>query len=107
MASGISGRQTDGTVLEHQEGKTATPKQYRVLMLNDDYTTMEFVIAVLEEIFHKSPAEAFGLMMQVHTNGKAVCGTYTYEVAETKVGDVRERAQQEGLPLQTSIEEDR
>ncbi len=98
---------TGGAVLERQQDKTATPKQYRVLLLNDDYTTMEFVVAVLEEVFHKSPAEAFRLMMQVHTQGRAVCGTYTYEVAETKVSTVRDRAAHEGFPLQANIEEDR
>ena len=78
---------------------------YRVVMLNDDYTTMEFVVSVLEGVFQKSPAEAFRLMMQVHTQGRAVCGTYTYEVAETKVDAVRNLAARAGFPLQASIEE--
>ena len=95
-----------GAVLEQREQKTQTPKMYRVLLLNDDYTTMEFVVSVLEGVFQKSPAEAFRLMMHVHTQGRAVCGTYTYEVAETKVGTVRELAEQEGFPLQASIEEE-
>ena len=78
---------------------------YRVVLLNDDYTTMEFVVSVLEGIFQKSPAEAFRLMMQVHTQGRAACGTYTYEVAETKVAAVRDLAKREGFPLQASLEE--
>jgi ATP-dependent Clp protease adaptor protein ClpS len=93
-------------VLEQQRHKTKTPKLYRVVLLNDDYTTMEFVIAVLEDVFQKSPAEAFRLMMQVHTQGQARCGTYTYEVAETKVETVRDLAKREGFPLQASIEDE-
>ena len=100
-------QQPGEVVLDRQRDKTATPKQYRVILLNDDYTTMEFVIAVLEEVFQKNPAEAFRLMMQVHTQGNAVCGIYTYEVAETKVADVRDRAGNEGFPSQANIEEDR
>ena len=92
-------------VLEKRQHKTKTPKMYRVLLLNDDYSTMEFVVGVLEGIFQKSPAEAFRLMMQVHTQGQAPCGTYTFEVAETKVDTVREMAQGEGFPLQARIEE--
>jgi len=95
-----------GAVLERRQDETETPKLYRVLLLNDDYTTMEFVVTVLEEVFHKSPAEAFRLMMQVHTQGRSVCGTYTYEVAETKVDAVRDRAAKEGFPLQANLEED-
>ena len=95
----------EGAVRERSDEKIRTPKLYRVALLNDDYTTMEFVVAVLEEVFRKSPAEAYRLMMQVHTQGRAVCGAYTYEVAETKVGAVRELAAQAGFPLQASLEE--
>ena len=76
--------QSGDAVLERAQGKTKTPKLYRVVMLNDDYTTMEFVVSVFEGVFQKSPAEAFRLMMQVHTEGEATCGMYTHEVAETK-----------------------
>ena len=92
-------------VLEERQHKTKTPKMYRVLLLNDDYTTMEFVVNVLEGVFQKSPAEAFRLMMLVHTQGQATCGTYTFEVAETKVKTVRDMAQREGYPLQATIDE--
>ncbi len=92
-------------VLEKRQHKTKTPKMYRVLLVNDDYSTMEFVVGVLEGIFQKGPAEAFRLMMQVHTQGQANCGTYTFEVAETKVDTVRDMAQREGFPLQARIEE--
>ena len=94
-----------GAVREQHEQRTLTPRLYRVVLLNDDYTTMEFVVSVLEQVFQKGPAEAFRLMMQIHTHGRAVCGTYTYEVAETKVGAVRELAREEGFPLQASLEE--
>ncbi|MCY4634440.1 MAG: ATP-dependent Clp protease adaptor ClpS [Acidobacteria bacterium] len=99
-------RQSGGEVLERTRDKTVTPKLYRVLLLNDDYTTMEFVVAVIEEVFRKTPAEAFRLMMQVHTEGRAVCGAYTYEVAETKVDTVRQLAERGGFPLQAAIEGD-
>ena len=99
-------QQPGSAVLEQSKQKTETPKLYRVLLLNDDYTTMEFVVSVLENVFQKSPAEAFRLMMQVHTQGQAACGTYTYEVAETKVDTVRELAAREGFPLQASIEDE-
>ncbi|MCY4600422.1 MAG: ATP-dependent Clp protease adapter ClpS [Acidobacteria bacterium] len=94
-----------GAVRERREQQTATPKMYQVVLLNDDYTTMEFVVAVLEDVFQKGPAEAFRLMMQVHTQGRAVCGVYTYEVAETKVARVRELAERDGFPLQALLEE--
>ena len=97
--------QPGGDVLEQQHQKTQTPKMFRVVLINDDYTTMEFVVSVLESVFQKGPAEAYRLTMQVHTQGRAVCGTYTYEVAETKVGSVRDLASQEGFPLQANIEE--
>lgn len=99
-------QQTGDAVLERKKEKTQTPKMYRVILLNDDYTTMDFVVIVLETVFHKPPAEAFRLMMQVHTQGRAWCGTYTYDVAETKVATVRELAVRGGFPLQASIEED-
>ena len=94
MADLDTNRQTGDEVLERADDKTVTPKMYRVLLLNDDYTTMDFVVSILEDVFQKTPAEAFRLMMQVHTQGEATCGTYTHEVAETKVETVREMAQQ-------------
>ena len=94
-----------GAVLERHKQKTQTPKMYRVLLLNDDYTAMEFVVQVLENVFQKHPAEAFRLMMQVHTQGRAVCGTYTHDVAETKVETVCDLAKQQGFPLQANLEE--
>src|SRR5512134_2978624 len=91
-----------GEVLERRGSETRTPPLYRVLLHNDDYTTMEFVIEVLEGIFGKSPAEAFRIMMHVHRNGIGVCGAYPHEIAETKVDLVHERARARGFPLRAS-----
>ena len=105
MTTHDNDRQPGGAVLDRTRDKTVTPKLYRVLLLNDDYTTMEFVVAVIEEVFRKTPSEAFRLMMQIHTAGQAVCGAYTYEVAETKVDTVRQLAERDGFPLQAAIED--
>jgi ATP-dependent Clp protease adaptor protein ClpS len=98
-------RKTGGQVLERTKPKVKKPELFKVLLHNDDYTTMQFVIEVLEEIFNKSPAEAFRVMMHVHTRGHGVCGSYPYEVAETKVQMVHDRANANGFPLKASMEE--
>jgi ATP-dependent Clp protease adaptor protein ClpS len=98
-------RKTGGQVLERTKPKVKKPELFKVLLHNDDYTTMQFVIEVLEEIFTKSPAEAFRIMMHVHTRGHGVCGSYPYEVAETKVQMVHDRANAQGFPLKASMEE--
>lgn len=77
---------------------------YRVLMHNDDYTTMEFVVAVLIAVFRKSPTEANRIMLHIHFKGTGICGTYPYEVAETKIGKVQAMARREGFPLRCSLE---
>jgi ATP-dependent Clp protease adaptor protein ClpS len=101
-----STRVTPGSgVLEQAGTETRLPRLYKVLLHNDDYTTMEFVIEVLQDIFAKSPAEAFRIMMHVHERGIGVCGAYPYEIAETKVAQVRERARGQGFPLRASVEE--
>jgi ATP-dependent Clp protease adaptor protein ClpS len=97
-------RRTGDQVLEKTRRKTRKPPLYHVILHNDDYTTMQFVIEVLESIFHKSPAEAFRIMMHVHTRGAGLCGAYPYEVAETKVASVHERAREQGFPLRASME---
>jgi len=98
-------QRTDGEVLEKTRRKTRRPQLYKVILHNDDYTTMEFVMEVLEGIFNKSPAEAFRIMMLVHTRGHGVCGAYPHEVAETKVVLVHDRAKESGYPLRASMEE--
>jgi len=99
-------RQTGDLVLERTEKQVKEPERFKVLLINDDYTTMDFVVEVLETVFHKSPAEAFRVMMQVHTQGRGLCGVYTFEVAETKVEAVHELARQNGFPLRASLEEE-
>ena len=94
-----------GEVLELQGTKTIQPPLYKVLLHNDDYTTMEFVLEVLEGIFAKSPAAAFRIMMHVHENGLGVCGAYPFEIAETRVSQVHEQARRHGFPLRASIED--
>lgn len=84
--------------------KTRRPSMYRVLLLNDDYTPMEFVIIVLERFFHKNRDEATQVMLHVHNHGVGECGTYTYEVAETKVAQVLDFARKHQHPLQCVME---
>jgi ATP-dependent Clp protease adaptor protein ClpS len=97
-------RRTEGELLERTRQETKKPELYRVFLLNDDYTTMDFVVEVLETIFLKQPAEAFRIMMMVHTQGRGLCGVYTHEVAETKVDTVIERAREHGFPLRAAME---
>ena len=101
---GDTDRKRQGGVLEKTRKKTDTPKLYKALLHNDDYTTMEFVIIILEQIFNKSPAEAHRVMMSVHTGGVGVAGVYSHEVAETKVALTHEAAKEAGHPLRCSIE---
>ena len=96
---------TDSPVKERTKLQNQEPAQYKVLLLNDDYTTMEFVVRVLESVFQKSPAEAFRIMLQVHQNGRGMAGVYPWEVAETKVETVTSLARREGFPLRATIEE--
>ncbi len=86
--------------------RTKTPNPYKVLMLNDDYTPMEFVVHVLERFFQKNREEATRIMLHVHRRGVGVCGVYTYEVAETKVTQVMDLARQNQHPLQCTIEKE-
>jgi ATP-dependent Clp protease adaptor protein ClpS len=86
--------------------KTRKPAMYKVLMLNDDYTPMEFVVHVLERFFQKTREEATRIMLHVHRRGVGVCGVFTYEVAETKVTQVMDLARQNQHPLQCTIEKD-
>lgn len=97
-------RQEGGEVLERTRQETRKPDLYKVLLLNDDYTTMDFVVEILEQIFHKHPAEAYRIMMQVHTQGKGLCGVYPFEVAETKVAAVVDSARENGFPLRAALE---
>jgi len=84
--------------------RTAKPKLWKVILHNDDFTTMEFVIHVLEVVFNRTPAEAHDLMLQVHTRGFCVAGVYTYEIAETKVGTVEQMARAAEFPFLCTME---
>jgi ATP-dependent Clp protease adaptor protein ClpS len=101
---GETDRRTGGEVLERTKQKTTRPELYKVFLLNDDYTTMDFVIEVLETIFNKPPAEAYRIMMLVHTQGKGLCGVYPHEIAETKVEAVVSTARAHGFPLKAAME---
>ena len=97
-------RQTGGEVLERTRQETKKPELFKVLLLNDDYTTMDFVIEILESVFNKTPAEAYRIMMAVHTQGQGLCGVYPFEVAETKVATVVDLARGSGFPLRAAME---
>ena len=96
---------TDNAVKDRADVKNQDPKLFNVVLLNDDYTTMEFVLQILELLFQKSPAEAYRIMMQVHRNGRGLAGVYTWEVAETKSDSVAALAGKAGYPLRATIEE--
>ena len=91
-------------VLERTHQETKEPPLFKVVLINDDYTTMEFVVEVLVRFFRKTPTEATQIMLQVHTSGVGICGVYTYEVAEMKVAQVSEYALENGYPLRCTME---
>ncbi|OYX52315.1 MAG: ATP-dependent Clp protease adapter ClpS [Sphingomonas sp. 32-66-10] len=91
-------------VVTRTRAKTKKPTPYRVLMLNDDYTPMEFVVLVLQRFFKMDMEEATRVMLQVHQRGVGVCGVFSYEVAETKVAQVMDFARQNQHPLQCTLE---
>ena len=82
------------------------PKKFKVYLLNDDYTSMDFVVDILITIFHKSYGQAEAVMLDIHKKQRGLCGVYTNEIAETKVIQVRKRAQQSGFPLKATMEEE-
>lgn len=82
------------------------PKKYKVYLLNDDYTSMDFVIDILISIFHKSYEEAEKIMLEIHKKDRGLCGVYTHEIAETKVMQVLRKAKESGFPLKATMEEE-
>src|SRR5438093_12937821 len=103
-AQGLSGE--PGVVTQTRtRRKLRKPKLYKVLLHNDDYTTMEFVVFVLMSIFHRSETDAVQIMLHVHKNGIGVAGVYTYDIAETRVAQVEALARQNEFPLRCSLEE--
>src|SRR5436309_13659858 len=99
------GDRTGEAVKERVKVQKQDPTLYKVVLLNDDYTTMEFVVNVLESVFQRSPAEAYRIMMQVHQNGRGIAGVYPWEVAETKVEALTSMARHAEYPLRATIEE--
>lgn len=102
---GGTGDGRSGTaIITRTKTKTKRPSLYRVLLLNDDYTPMEFVVHVVQKFFNKSQEDAYQIMMHVHQNGVGECGIFTYEVAETKVTQVMDFARKHQHPLQCVME---
>ena len=105
MPTDMSKEHDNSTVLAPERAITKPPGMYKVILFNDDYTTMEFVIEVLQRFFAINSERAQQLMLQIHNQGSAVCGIYTRDVAETKVAQVTEFAQQHEHPLRCGMEE--
>jgi len=100
-------RNDSGTdIVTKTRTKTKKPSLYKVLLLNDDYTPMEFVVYILERFFNKGGEEATRIMLHVHQKGVGICGVYTYEVAETKVTQVMNFSRQHDHPLQCTMEKE-
>jgi ATP-dependent Clp protease adaptor protein ClpS len=100
----MSQSDSQGEIITKERTKTKEPPMYKVILLNDDYTTMEFVVMVLESVFKKSSNEANEIMLEVHTNGRGIAGVYTKEIAETKIAIVHHLARQNEFPLKCNME---
>ena len=96
-------RRQDKSDVQTKE-RTKKPRRFKVLLLNDDYTTMEFVVFILTQVFHHSPAQASRIMLHIHKTGVGMAGIYTKEVAETRVDQVMQLAEEGGQPLQCTME---
>lgn len=101
----MAGKSQDSTLLAPERAKIRPPRMYKVILFNDDYTTMEFVVEVLQRFFAMNRERALHIMLKVHNEGSAVCGTYSRDVAETKVMQVSGFSKQHGHPLRCSMEE--
>jgi ATP-dependent Clp protease adaptor protein ClpS len=96
----------EGELLERTREQTKEPSLWKVVLLNDDYTPMEFVVHLLEGVFDKGPAEAYRIMMQVHTEGRGICGVYPFDIAETRIARTEALAEGAGYPLKAVMEEE-
>jgi ATP-dependent Clp protease adaptor protein ClpS len=96
----------DEGVVTKRRAETTRPARFKVILYNDDYTPMEFVVAILEQIFGKGPAQATQIMLQIHKTGLGVAGVYVLEVAETKVAAVHRAAEERGYPLRAGVEKE-
>ena len=94
----------EGEVLTRADEELKTPDEYRVLLINDDFTTMEFVVTVIMTVFHKSLPESTRIMLDVHKKGKGTVGVYSYDIAATKINQVHQLARQNGFPLKCTME---
>jgi ATP-dependent Clp protease adaptor protein ClpS len=93
-------------VVTQSRPKVARPQRFKVILYNDDYTPMEFVVALLEQVFSKSPAAATELMLQIHRKGMGIAGVYVQQIAETKVATVHQLAERRGHPLRAGLEKE-
>jgi len=100
----VAEHRVEGDLKEKVEIKK--PKMYKVLLLNDDFTSMEFVVSVLTTIFHRNEADAYNIMLKIHEKGTGLCGVYTHEIAETKVLQVINSAKKNKFPLRAVMEEE-
>jgi ATP-dependent Clp protease adaptor protein ClpS len=99
-----SGEEREGGTATREQERVKRPERWSVVLFNDDYTPMEFVEAVLEQVFDKPPAEATQIMLRIHRGGKGIAGVYILEVAETKVTTVHRLAEERGFPLRAGVE---
>ena len=111
MAGGGDGKgpvdpRREGGVATETRKKVERPARYKVLLYNDDYTPMEFVVAILEQVFRKVPSAATQIMLAVHNSGMGVAGVYVLQVAETKVANVHGMAEKKGYPLRAGVEKE-
>jgi ATP-dependent Clp protease adaptor protein ClpS len=104
MSNDLESQQNRGLVLEESRPEVSLPPMYRVVLLNDDFTPMEFVVEVLQLFFSMDHDRATQVMLHVHTRGKGVCGVFTFEIAETKVVQVNEYSRQHEHPLKCTLE---
>ena len=97
-------RDREGELATEERREVKRPARFKVVLYNDDFTPMEFVVGLLEQVFRKPPAEATQLMLQIHRHGQGVAGVYVLEVAETKVATVHRKAEERGVPLRSAAE---
>jgi ATP-dependent Clp protease adaptor protein ClpS len=103
---GLADPRREGAVATRTRPKTSRPQRFKVLLFNDDYTPMEFVVDILERLFDKSPSAATRIMLEIHNGGLGVAGVYVLEVAETKVVQVHQSAEERGYPLRAGVEKE-
>lgn len=106
MADWVENPGSDEDVATQNKPKLEVPKKWKVLLHNDDFTSMEFVVLILQAVFNKNPIDAYKIMMAVHQQGLGIAGVYTYEIAEAKIDRVTQMAQEREFPLLCTMEEE-